>query len=291
MMNICILGLSRSGKSCYLYASSFVLSQGVKSNGCNFSILSTNEQQSIRLNRGIEELGAGWWPKGSSETETFPFEFMIDGQPQFPFTIYDYRGGALDDLTDAGQDERESLYEVINKSKSIIFIVDGCTLKDALDPSLIQEEYEHQFSQIAARNRINYMEMLVNQCRRRSSLNIPVLLVITKRDIFTNDELQAGIELLKEKLPTLFSRRNNLVVGITSVSLGQDLRAGEVTPNGKKQLAGKFDLNISQNLHIPILFALFQDIEEGSESYRFLKSLFVPPAIYLYKNGEEVIIL
>ena len=292
MRNICLLGLSRSGKTCYLYAATNVLSRGIECGEDSISIMPTNEQQCIRLNRGIEDMEMGWWPKGSQQTMTYPFEFMIDGQKQFPFTIYDYRGGALNDTSDNGQDEREELYETFNNSSCIIFLIDGCTLLDAIDPPLLQKDShkdnEEHFTRTQAINQIKYMESLVDKCREKTGKTAPILLVITKKDIFSDESLKAGINMLRKQLPTLFSKRNDMIVGITSVSLGRELKAGESNGEGKKRLTGVLSLNTSQNLHIPILFALFQSVEVNSESYALIKHLFNSDVIKLYRGGEEV---
>lgn len=294
MNNICLLGLSRSGKTCYLYAAANVLSRGIQSGDDSISIIPTNEQQCIRLNEGIEDMEKGWWPKGSQQTMTYPFEFMIDGQKQFPFTIYDYRGGALNDKSDDAQDERNELYETFNNSSCIIFLIDGYTLLDAIDPNTIQKDRhsdnEKHFTRTEAINQIKYMELLVDKCRQRTGMNTPILLVITKKDIFSQEELDAGIALLRSELPTLFSKRNDMVVGITSVALGRNLNAGCQNEEGKKQLTGVLSLNTSQNLHIPILFALFQGVEVNSESYQLIKRLFKSDIIKLYRGGVPAVI-
>lgn len=292
--NICLLGLSRSGKTCYIYAAKHVLSHGIESGDHKIHIKSENEQQCIRLDKGIEDMEKGWWPEGSKQTMTYPFEFMIDGQKQFPFTIYDYRGGALNDTSDNGQDDRTKLYEKFDESSCIVFLIDGYTLLDAIDSSCVQNENrsdnEQHFTRTEAINRIRYMEVLVDKCRERTGFSTPILLVITKKDIFSQEELDAGIELLRAELPTLFSKRNDMIVGITSVSLGRNLNAGDKNEVGKKKLTGVLSLNTSQNLHIPILFALFQGVEDDSESYQLMKPLFKSDVIKFFKGGEPAVI-
>lgn len=290
MNNICLLGLSRSGKTCYLYASTDVLSRGVKCADSNISIMSTDEQKYMRLYRGVEDMANGWWPGGSKQTMEYPFAFMIDGQKQFDFTIYDYRGGALNDISNDALEERNELYETFNNSSCIVFLIDGYTLLDAIGADVPYDDGEEHFSRTEALHQIKYMEILVDKCRQKTGLTAPILLVITKKDIFSKEELQAGIDLLKKELPTLFSKKNDVVVGITSVSLGRDLKAGHQSEQGKKQMTGVLCLNTSQNLHIPILFALFQSVDEDSETYKSMARLFNSDAIKLYLGGEEVLI-
>ena len=64
-MNICLLGLSGSGKTCYLYTMSHVLANGISINGHTISATSTDRRQQLRLNRGIEQMANGIWPDGS----------------------------------------------------------------------------------------------------------------------------------------------------------------------------------------------------------------------------------
>lgn len=300
-MNICFLGLTGSGKTCYLYAASHVLMGGVNVDGARLSIMPTNEQQRIRLNRGIEEMtgdtptGEALWPMGSDHTTTFPFEFMINGEEQFDFDIYDYRGHALDDLRDEAQDEREELYDSFTDTSCIVFLVDGYTLADAMgleDTAQRARRSTRRKSRLKAKNEIQYLEMVVHKCHKIKP-DVPVLLTITKRDIFSPDELSAGIEFLKGILPTLFfhsegvARNGKLLVGITSVSLGRDLVDGEKNEVGQSRLEGNIMINVSQDLHIPILFALMMALD-GSSIDRYAKQLF-NQKVLLYRNGERVI--
>ena len=108
-MNICLLGLSGSGKTCYLYTATHVLARGVKVNGHTISATSSNRQQAIRLNKGIEQMASGIWPKTSMNSMAYPFDLKIDGKSVFPFTIYDYRGGMLNGLSDKEIGEQLSI--------------------------------------------------------------------------------------------------------------------------------------------------------------------------------------
>ena len=79
-MNICLLGLSGSGKTCYLYTAAHVLSKGVAIGEHKVSATCSNRQQAIRLNYGIEQMAEEKWPEGSTGTNTYPFDLKLDGQ-------------------------------------------------------------------------------------------------------------------------------------------------------------------------------------------------------------------
>jgi len=296
MIKICFLGLSRSGKTCYLYAASNVLSEGISTDYGTISIMSTNEQQNIRLNKGVEDMEKGIWPKGSNQTMVFPFDFFINGQIKIPFQIYDYRGGALYDMRDDAQDEREELYETFKDASCIVFFIDAYTLLDAFnlkkntedDIAIHKKGSIEKITPTTARNRIKHIELIVRKCREMSNRNIPMLLTITKKDILSQEEIEVSIEHLKTILPTIFSGSNN-ITGITSVSLGKDLGTGELNEEQEKKLTGNLILDISQNLHIPILFALCLGIEISEDEKRIVNKVLNNDAVRLFVGGERVV--
>ena len=293
-MNICLLGLSGSGKTCYLYTATHVLARGVEVNGHTISATSSNRQQAIRLNKGIEQMASGIWPEGSINTMTYPFDLKIDGKSVFPFTIYDYRGGMLNGLSDKDQDDVEEIFDTFEESSCIVILVDGDTIMQALEPRHLTPTHRQNVSfvaQLKARNELNYIESLVKECNERMSRNVPILLAITKSDIFFPEELDAGKKLLKELLPSVFSLRNDMIVGITAVTLGEDLH------NEDGKLSGTLCLNTDGNVHLPILFALFQEIDEigedtdAEEARLLIRKLFSSNKINFYRGGKIAFIV
>ena len=297
-MKICFLGLSRSGKTCYLYAASNVLSEGINTDYGTVSIMSTNEQQNIRLNEGIEDMERGVWPRGSNQTMVFPFDFLINGRFKCPFEIYDYRGGALYDTRDKAQDEREELYETFEDASCVVILIDAYTLIDAFelknpedDAAIHQKGSTEKMSPLSARNRIKHLELIVSKCHEISGQNTPVLLTITKKDILTPEELERGIEGLRRILPTIFSRENKMTIGITAVSLGENLGAGEADEEQRKRLTGHLMLDVSQNLHIPILFALFLGINTSDNEKKIAMRIFNNDVVKLFIGGERALFI
>jgi len=292
-LNITLLGLSGSGKTCYLYTAAQILARGISENGHTISATSCNREITTILHRGVEDLAKGKWPGGSIDTFAYPFALKIDGKPIFQFTIYDYRGNALDHFSENDKKQTNELLETFEESSCIIFLIDGATLRDALDFECLMPEhrsaYEDHFSnQLPAINKICYIESLLKDCNEQMERNVPILLVITKRDIFYEEELYAGKELLKELLPTIFSSQNNMIVGITAVTLGKIKEDGQL-----KELW----LSTNGNVHLPILFALFQDIDsigdEGdvNETKKLILKLFSSDKISFYQGGKEAFIV
>lgn len=282
--NICILGQSRSGKTCYLYAVSHVLSQGINVNGHRIYAVPVDNQQSIRLIEGIESMANGQWPEGSINTDSYPFSLYVDGLKLTDFKIIDYRGGIFYSAQDSSQKEIDNLFDYFENSRCIVYFVDGDTLLNAMNP--------HGGS-IADMNKLLYIQTLVQMCNERMTTSVPIILAITKSDIFSREQLEEGKRFLRDRLPYVFSSGNGMVTGITAVTLGKGLGK-----DAKGGLSGELHLNTDGNLHVPILFALLQEVSnmaEEDEDLRPLVSLmssaFSPDALELYVNGQRGILI
>ena len=281
MKKICFLGLSHSGKTCYLYSVCHLLSRGVSVNNHMLSVNSTRHLQTLQLQRGIEMMAEGEWPQGSTATLTYVFDFKIDGRSVENFTIYDYRGGILTGTTDSEMNDFNDLLDTFNQSDCIVIFVDGETLLQSLDSrdlSPIHQNNVSQLSRLKAHNKINYIESLLYECKGRMSTDVPVLLAITKSDLFSEDELISATELLKRLLPSVFATDNDRIVGISAVSLGKNLQDID------GRLTGYLYLNTEGNIHIPLLFALLQNAENDA----LTGNLFTPDKIRFFLNGQEV---
>ena len=298
-MNICFLGLSQSGKTCYIYAACDVLSSGLTIDNHVVSITCTSIPQQIRLNKGIEDLADKIWPTGSGETITYPFELKIDGTTIGEFSLYDYRGGMLYSDKDDDQDERNELLNTFEDSSCIVFFIDGETLLNALPNEMLSPEHQNKLTfseQKRAVNRIKFIDPLLRICNERMESNVPILLSITKRDLFSSDELKAGLNLLRRLLPSIFSENERKIVGITSITLGENLGS---TDDGRiSKISGNLNISPEGNIHIPFLFALFHNANKyncNSQTLSVIEKIrertFSPEKIRLYIGGKEAIII
>lgn len=299
-MKICFLGLSGSGKTCYLYAASHVLTEGIRTTEGSVSILCTSVNRNILLNKGIEDMDNGdqaVWPRGSDQTREFPYELCINGIARTRFEIYDYRGGALYDDSDKAQDEREELYETFKESSCIVVFIDAYTLMKAFclkNPEAESEAYRiggHKAeSNLKANNRLNHLKLIMSEARQYLQREVPILLTITKKDILSDDELNTAMEMLKTNMSALFSETNPNPVGITAVSLGTNLGAGELNEDMKKKLTGCLHLDVSQNIHIPILFPLFNGLKLSSKEAQIARKIFNNNVLKMYIEGKPAVI-
>ena len=78
------------------------------------------------------------------------------------------------------------------------------------------------------------------------------MVVITKADLLTEQELKQAYDTVKKKWKFLFAKGTNHTTGITAVSLGKNLT------NEGGVLEGELDIRATAgNLSIPILFSLY----------------------------------
>lgn len=296
MKKICFLGLSGSGKTCYLYAASHLLGQGLHTSAGKLSIVCADTGRSTSLTVGFNEMNGKFpvWPKGTGETMYFPFELFIEGRRKIEFEICDYRGGVFSEATDKAHDQRQTLYE---ESDCIVLFIDSYTLmrafslKNKTDISnafkrgdLQEKTYSDAISEL------NHLKVIINEARRNISQDTSILLVITKKDVFQNEELGDAIEKLKLHMDILFSEETLNPIGITAISLGTDLGSGELNQDGQKKILGQMHLSVSNNLHIPILFPLFIDINLSDNEKGMAKKIFNSNSIQIYFKGKPALI-
>lgn len=80
----------------------------------------------------------------------------------------------------------------------------------------------------------------------------PVMVVLSKADMLTDDEKEQAFKFIKDQMRQLFGKGTNRTVGLTAVSLGKNLT------NEGGELEGELDIRATAgNLSIPILFSLF----------------------------------
>lgn len=249
---ISIYGLSGSGKSCFIFAMSQALSQGIElSNGELMTVITPDPRQMVRLYKAYEKMTNGFWPAGNTQSMTYNFNVRKALEKLLDIEITDYRGGLLDSDDDDEQEEQAELYQTLNESNTLLFFFGADTIKKAMN------------GDIHARFNFQYFNTLYDNYLGSSpkARKTPVLLVITKADLMTSDELKQAKTFVKEQMMQFFGRGTNLTVGITAVSLGKNLT------NYKGELEGDLDIRATAgNLSIPVLFALYNLMAEKIEN-------------------------
>lgn len=304
-MKISILGVSRSGKTCYISAMSQIVKNCKLNNGQRLSIKENNTTNQLELdNNFMTMVTEKRWPKNTDITTVYDFRMQYsDGNTQInidSLRIDDYRGGVLTALGPQADKDRKNFLNSMSDTAVILFLIDGSTIlnaMDELDKVPIHRGTTNAAEKLAARNEISIMENIlynyIHQGNVKKELP-PIMLVVTKSDVFGSDEeYKNGIAMVMELLSSLFLTGNNTFVAITNVSLGTNL---EKDINGG--IIGSLDISTKHNIHIPMLFALYAYLDATYEQYdnakkndidkmmRTLRTEFADK-VKFYSNGKD----
>ena len=208
------------------------------------------------------------WPKGTDTTTSYDFRIHFQSQNASlqlsSLTMDDYRGGMLNGMGKQDKIDRDSFIESLSDTAVITFLIDGTTVLNAMDE--LDKDATHRGEtqapeKLAAINEISIMENILYKRIQNKADIPPILIVITKSDVFASkEELNNGISLVKDLLSALFSFGNRFFVGITTVSLGSGLDKGD-----NNSIIGHLDISTQNNVHIPMLFAFYAYLDAEYE--------------------------
>lgn len=305
MGKISMFGISGSGKTCYLYAMAQVLQHGAKEGAFRLSIIANDLEQQTLLNEGYLQMAAdGMWPEGSIQTAEFDLCVRVQTGDIFrdiipSLKLLDYKGGVWTTMSPDAVKDRKELMNAFSESSSVLFLVDGNTLLQAMDDSDLHPSHRGVVSinqKVMARQQISFVENLFMAYKQNSSSIPPVMIVVTKSDVFADtDEFNRGKVLIKDYLPSIFAKGSGIDVGLTAVSLGTNLSHGD----GNK-IEGHLSLSTQYNIHIPIVYALYAYLSEvydysPDNEKREIEHLVAPlqammkGRVDMYSNGYPVI--
>lgn len=290
MEQVSIFGLKGSGKTCYLYAMANLLNRGVRIGQDEIITISTPKiEQQIRLNNGFLELIRGTWPQGSAETTFYDFDVKMNEDDVFTFQMQDYRGGAWNGQYQEDAEVREDLLQEFQDSTAIIFMVDGQSLLD------VQKNNPNDLETVvrASQNIVFIQTLFSEYVNRTGKENVaPILLAITKSDLFTPDSKEIAKQYLRKNLPAIFKNGSGAFVAITDVAIGENLTKGD-----DGSLKGRLVLNERLNLHIPMLFSIYChwsrmddcDIDENTKHRMAVMRRLFENRVDFYKSGKLAI--
>lgn len=249
-IKITMLGVSGTGKTCYMAGMYGMMGLGQNLNGFRVSTSDKDDYQKL------EEMNEIWsdmlsttsssrrWPVSTSEPKLYKFElgFANDNlRPIVEFDWYDYRGGAIQEYP-PNSDDVNRLRERLRETSCILICVSGEHLNNSLKST---GSFLKACNSIGV-NRIN--ELIRESKSAGNSIPPSIAIVITKHDLCkhrTQDEL---LTIIKRMFPVLFENDSKWLVMLCPVTLGYSLAIdteGEIDP---------------QNIHLPIIFSLYSEL-------------------------------
>lgn len=240
---ISFYGLSGSGKSCFIFAMSQALSQGIQfSDGELMTVITPDPRQMLKLYKAYEKMVNGYWPQGTDISVTYNFNVRKALELMMSVDITDFRGGLLDSIEEDDEEEQKKLFDSYNESSTLLFFFGADKVKAAMNGDMLARFNFQHFNALYE----NYLTTSSN------GKDTPVMVVLSKADMLTDDEKVQAFKFIKDQMRQLFGKGTNRTVGLTAVSLGKNLT------NDGGELEGELDIRAtSGNLSIPILFSLF----------------------------------
>lgn len=235
------LGLSGSGKTCYLLGMYYEMCVGI--NG--FTLVTTNEAAS-KLERWMDQLddevGQDRFPSGTSLTEftNYCFELNYYNESIMAFDWADY-GGRTIEVRENNPKVFTKLSNSIKESTALYIFIDGELLCD--------EEKGSKNIQKQKRKLNNSIDAFVKSHNNEDLP--PIVFVITKFDLCNKENIKENeiIDILKKKFSDIFAPGR--LIYVVPVSLGNEISdddySGEVEP---------------VNIHIPFFIGIFHEFGE-----------------------------
>ena len=248
---ISFYGLSGSGKSCFIFAMSQALSQGIQlSDGELLTVITPDPRQMLRLYKAYEKMLNGYWPASSERSLTYNFNVRKALELLMSIEIMDFRGGLLDSDNDDDIEEQDKLFESYKDSGVLLFFFGADKVKAAMQGDMLARFNFQHFNTLYD----NYLSTSPN------GRKTPVMVIISKADMLSDNECTQAFVFVKDQMRQLFGKGTNLTVGLAAVSLGRNLI------NDGGELEGELDIRATAgNLSIPVLFSLFHIMAQRIE--------------------------
>lgn len=235
-----ILGMSGSGKTCYLLGMFYKMTGGLK--GYN---LHTDDDTHTDLSRRYDilndsEKGNSRFPKPTDTPEKFIFDLQYGYQDILSFEWADYPGGYLKDKS-SGDVEG---YNEIKKS-----ILNSSTLFICIDGSLLTGDDTEEKTDRVRDNCSNIINHFFSEYRLENKHLPPTAFIVTKYDVCKQDtDLEELCEIIEEAFSGFFteipdSRNITTIIPVTlGKNISDDNSSGDLKP---------------ENIHLPIFMGIW----------------------------------
>lgn len=238
MEKITMLGVSNSGKTCFIYAM-YDFMQKVQ-NG--FTFITNDPDVDMDLNEGWEGIAFdGVWPNGTLQTSFYDFTVLFKSRPIMEFSWCDYRGGAITERST--QKDVDELHKRIFNSECLIVCIGADTIKGILSGD------NRKGRELVRLNSLILRFAMTKQRR------IPIIFTLTKADLYTPQDQKLLLGVIKEYFKALYEQGSGWIFAVVPVTLGQF----EESNMGNNNIHG---IVAPKNIHIPVMFFLHSILKE-----------------------------
>lgn len=237
MEKITMLGVSQSGKTCFIYAMYDFMQKVQK----GFTFITNDEDVDMDLNEGWEGIAFdGIWPNGTQQTSNYDFTVMFKSRPILEFSWCDYRGGAITDRST--QQDVDELHKRIYDSQCLIICIGADTIK-----SILSNDARKGLE-------LRRLNSLISRYAAKMQRRIPIIFALTKADLYTGDDQRKLLCIIREYFSALYEHGAGWLFAVVPVTLGQfdDSCTGQ-------EIRGTV---APKNIHIPVMFFLHSILKE-----------------------------
>ncbi|MBQ2849074.1 MAG: hypothetical protein IJE77_01220, partial [Thermoguttaceae bacterium] len=250
-LKITMIGVSGTGKSCYLYATYFRMLEGI--GGFNFSCKDYN--QGLDLQDAWDMmLDEGVWPAGNAESANFDFTCFYRGKSIGDFEWLDYRGGILLEHEDKENDNEVAQFLRRAETSDALLV---CLPADRILSARPGEDKKqgNQWRSMAAR-----LQQIVGGVVKRNP-SAALIFLITKSDMCKKpDDGRFCVETVKKSFQQYFyGTPEHVMIAVTRM-----LEKTKTEETGDAQETVKFEQREKivgtvepYNVHLPILFPFY----------------------------------
>lgn len=223
------LGLSGSGKTCFMAGMYYKMSGGV-----NGYTLKADDDDSVNLTAYYEQManasgGADRFPGGTNQSTDYSFELQYGYKTLEKFRWIDYAGGTLKNKNTGDAEEYQQLKNDIAKSEMLYIFVDGGLFQD--------EELEYAPNDNAKTDILT--DIIMDSCSRQINHFLseyanerkklpPIAIVVTKYDLAVKALGKTNNEENMQLLYKVIQRAFNPLFPDPSVYMGDDSYASMV---------------------------------------------------------------
>lgn len=245
---ITILGMSGSGKTCYLLGLYYKMGAGLRG-----YTITTNEDTDVQLrdryarlcdiNLDMEKR----FPAGTDNISKYEFDLQYGYNTIMSFNWLDYPGGLLCRKNSGNLEEYENVKKAINNSSSLFICVDGSLL--------LGDDIDEKIDNVRD-NCSNVINTFFTEYFKSNNELPPTAIIVTKYDVCKNDtDAEELCEIIEEAFSPFFVKNDNRkIVTIIPVSIGTNIMDNDYSGKMKP-------LNIHLPIFMGIWFALSKKIQ------------------------------
>lgn len=247
---ITILGMSGSGKTCYLLGLYYKMGAGLKG-----YTITTDEDTDVQLRDRYSKLcditldKEKRFPAGTDNISRYEFDLQYGYNTVMSFDWVDYPGGLLDRKNSGNFEEYEFFKTQLNNSSSLFICIDGSLL--------IGDDVDEKIDNVRD-NCSNVINTFFTEYNKSNNTIPPTAIIVTKYDMCKDDTNENELcEIIEEAFSPFFVKDDKeKIVTIIPVSIGTNIMSDNYSGKMKPL-----------NIHLPIFMGIWFSLTKKIQNH------------------------